>query len=130
VKVKYQFTNGDVSEVEVTDELGNILNEMDRDIANSDRRETRRHTSLDSMTFEGDIFADAGVDIVAQFEAAVDIETLHDALHTLLPRQKELLKKIYFDGRTIASVAAEEGVTEGAIRDRLRKTHARIKKLL
>jgi DNA-directed RNA polymerase specialized sigma subunit, sigma24 homolog len=46
----------------------------------------------------------------------------------LLPQQRELIQKIHYQKRTIASVAAEEGVTEGAIRDRLRKTYKRLRK--
>lgn len=130
MKIKYQFVNDESREIEVTEELAAILIEMDQDIAKSDRRETRRHISLDGMAYEGDIFADTNTDIAAQFEAAEEETALHKAIQTLLPQQKELLRKVFFDRRTIVSIAAEEGVWEGAIRDRLRKIYARLKKVL
>lgn len=81
------------------------------------------------MDYEGEIFAD-NADIEGMLIQNQGVETLHLAMQTLLPQQKELLRKVYFEGCSIVSIAHEEGVTEGAIRDRLRKTYARLKKVL
>lgn len=55
---------------------------------------------------------------------------LGGAMELLLPQQKELLKKVYQDGWTSSQIAREEGVTEAAIRNRLKKIHEKIKKYL
>ena len=38
----------------------------------------------------------------------------------LSPSKRELVKKTYFEERTFASIAREEGVGESAIRDRMK----------
>ena len=46
----------------------------------------------------------------------------------LLPQQQELVMKVYFQDKSITEIAREEKVTEGAIRDRLKKNLQEIKK--
>jgi predicted DNA-binding protein YlxM (UPF0122 family) len=44
-----------------------------------------------------------------------------------LPQQQALLKKVFFEERSIVSVAREEGVGESAIRDRLKRIEKKLK---
>lgn len=57
MRVRYEFVNGEWSEIEVEDSLGELLVELDRQEYNNDHRETRRHMSLDGMDYEGALFA-------------------------------------------------------------------------
>lgn len=54
--------------------------------------------------------------------------TLAKAMQNLLPQQRELLYKVYFEGRTNTDIAAEECVSEAAIRNRLKKIYAKLQK--
>ena len=56
------------------------------------------------------------------------LDTLATAMECLLPQQIELFKKIYVDRRTNTNIAAEEGVTEAAIRNRLKKINEKLRK--
>jgi RNA polymerase sigma factor (sigma-70 family) len=56
------------------------------------------------------------------------LDKLAAAMECLLPPQKELFKKVYLDKRTNTDIAAEEGVTEAAIRNRLKKIQGKLKK--
>ena len=56
MKVRYEFVNGEISEIEVDDNLGELLVDFDRQEYNNNHRETRRHTSLDGMEYEGEAF--------------------------------------------------------------------------
>lgn len=58
------------------------------------------------------------------------LDKLTKAMECLLPQQKELFKKVYLEKRTNTDIAAEEGVTEAAIRNRLKKMHEKIRKIL
>lgn len=58
------------------------------------------------------------------------LEKLSMAMEHLLPQQKELYKKVYIDMRSNTHIAADEGVTEAAIRNRLKKMHKKLKKIL
>ena len=48
MKIKYEFADGDV-EVDVPNEWASILVELDRLERNNDKKERRRHYSLDAM---------------------------------------------------------------------------------
>lgn len=56
------------------------------------------------------------------------LKKLDEAIGSLLPQQKELFKKVYVDRRTNTDIAAEEGVTEAAIRNRLEKMYKQLRK--
>ena len=58
------------------------------------------------------------------------LEKLTKAMESLLPQQKELFQKVYLEKRSNTDIAAEEGVTEAAIRGRLKKLQERLRKIL
>ncbi|EMJ3792555.1 sigma-70 family RNA polymerase sigma factor [Clostridioides difficile] len=70
--------------------------------------------------------------IQAEYEADYQdmLDKLTKAMESLLPQQKELFKKVYLERRSNTDIAAEEGVTEAAIRNRLKKLHERLRKNL
>lgn len=60
----------------------------------------------------------------------LEIKMLYEAIEKLLPNQKRLIQKKYFDNKSNVEIAKEEGVSEGAIRDRLKRIHANLYKEL
>ena len=58
------------------------------------------------------------------------LDKLTKAMECLLPQQKELFKKVYLEKRSKTDIATEEGVTEAAIRGRLKKLQERLRKIL
>ena len=129
MKITYEFVTGEVSGVEVDEHLGGMLLDLDRQQDNNDQKETRRHVSLDSMDYEGELFASAE-DTERAVEHREDMARLYSAMEALSPSQRELVKKVYFEERKIMDIAAEEGVSEAAIRNRLKKIYSRLKKFL
>ena len=126
MKVTYKFANGERCNIEVDECWSDELAELDRLEYNANQRESRRHCSLDSMDYEGELFAD-GTDVLSDFLKRQDAERLSAAMDSLLPRQKELLQKVFYEGLSIAGIAREEGVNEAAIRGRLKKIYRQIK---
>ena len=118
MKITYEFVTGEISEVEVDERLGGMLLDLDRQQYNNDQKETRRHVSLD------------GMDTEREAERREDIARLFSAMEILSPAQRELVEKVYFEERKITDIAREEGVTEAAIRNRLKKIYFRLKKFL
>ena len=129
MEIKYEFVTGEVLEIEVEDSMGEVLLEFDRQERNNDRRETRRHMSLDGMDFEGETFR-AEADTLREAMGRVDTERLMKALDMLSASQKELLLKVYFKGMRVADIARAEGVSEAAVRNRLKKIYGKLKKIL
>ena len=81
------------------------------------------------MDFEGETFQ-AGADTLREAMGRVDTERLMEALDTLSLSQKELLLKVYFKGMRVADIARVEGVSEAAVRKRLKKIYGKLKKVL
>lgn len=129
MKIRYEFVNGEVTEIEVEDAMGEILLDFDRQEYNSDHRETRRHVSLDGMEYEGEMFR-AGEDTLEEILRRETAFRLAEAMGRLSPEQRELLMKVYFENVRIVKIARAEGVTEAAIRGRLKKIYAKLKKIL
>lgn len=129
VKVRYEFITGEVSEIEVDKDFGDLLVDFERQEYNNDHKETRRHVSLDGMDYEGEIFA-AEMDTESEVESREDISRLYCAMESLSPVQRELVLRVFFEKVRVADIARDEGVTEAAIRNRLQKIYARLKKFL
>lgn len=55
--IKYTFSDGTVSEVEVSDEVGSVILEFRRQEESLDRKEKRHCCSIDSADYEGKIYA-------------------------------------------------------------------------
>jgi len=129
MKISYEFVTGEISEVEVDEGLGELLLDFDRQQYNNDHKETRRHVSLDSMDYEGELFASAE-DTEGEAERREDMARLFSAMAALSPAQRELVEKVYFEERSFVSIAREEGVGESAIRDRMKRIHKKLEKIM
>ena len=129
MRVRYEFVNGEWSEIEVEDSLGELLVELDRQEYNNDHRETRRHTSLDGMDYEGALFA-APDDPAAELVWKEDATRLWQAMEALSPSQQELVRRVYFENAKVSEIAREEGVDKSAISHRLDRIYRKLKKFL
>jgi len=66
--IRYEFCDGTVSEVEVSDALFAVHKRIDKRIENDDRRETRRHNSLEQLAERRDTeIIDGRVDVETDY---------------------------------------------------------------
>lgn len=61
MKIKYEFVNREIIEIEVPDGIGEISIAIDKEICNSDRRETRRHESYSAGNDKQEVLEDLSV---------------------------------------------------------------------
>ena len=127
MKISYEFVTGEISEIEVDDALGGMLLDFDRQQYNNDQKETRRHVSLDGMDYEGELFASAD-DTEGEAERREDMARLFSAMKALSPAQRELVEKVYFEGRKITDIAREEGVSKQSVHERVGRALKKLKK--
>jgi len=136
MKVHYEFSRDGItgarnfSDVEVSEELGAVLAELDREEYNSNQTETRRHESLSNNNDKWDTLIDKTVDIENEIICNFEYERLHKAMKQLLPQQQELVKKVFFQGFTVAEIARQENVTKQSVHERLDRVIKKIKKYL
>ena len=128
MKIKYEFVTGEILEVEVPDDVAKISIEIDRDIQNSNRKERRRHKSIEWMTQQG-VQLSENTDIEIKLIENQILEELRNALKRLLPEQQELIFKVFFCEKSIAEIAREEGVTIPAIYSRLNRIYRKLKEI-
>ena len=126
MKVRYEFVIGEISEIEVDDNLGELLVDFDRQTYNNDHKETRRHVSLDGMDYEGELFL-SSADTEAEVFQREDLARLMGAMEALSPAQRELVRRVYFENEKISEIACKEGVSHVAIHDRLKRIYQKIK---
>ena len=131
MKYTYHFLNGESQEIEVTEAQYLILKDADRIEYNNDHTNTRRHISLDmAESDEGMQFSDITQDVEAVVCAHESIIALHNAMRSLSLEQRQLIQKVYADGYSYAEIAREEGVDRSAVRKRMERIHANLKKIL
>ena len=129
MKIRYEFVNGEISEIEVDDSLGELLVDFDRQEYNNDHKETRRHVSLDGMEYEGELFI-SEADTANEVERREEMARLFRAMEALTPSQRELVLKVYFEKMRISDIARAEGVSKQSVHERVGRALKRLKKSL
>ena len=129
MKIQYKFVNETIS-IDVSDDWGEILIDLDRQEYNNDHKETRRHYSLEGKVYEGMDYAVEDPGLEALFAGPTDEERLRTAIQKLSPDQQAMIRAIYFDGVSVNDYAARMGVTQSAISHRLQTVKKKLKKLL
>lgn len=59
---------------------------------------------------------------------SLEIQRLHEVVSSLTPKQQDTYRRVVVEGNPMTQVAREEGVSETAIRHRMAKIKAQIKK--
>lgn len=129
MKIQYKFATETIS-IDVPDDWGEILIDLDRQEYNNDHKETRRHYSLEGKVYEGMDYAAEDSGLEALFAGPTDEERLRAAIQKLAPDQQAMIRAIYFDGVSVNDYAARMGVTQSAISHRLQTVKKKLKKFL
>lgn len=129
MKIQYKFVNETIS-IDVPDDWGEILIDLDRQEYNNEHKETRRHYSLEGKVYEGKDYAVEDPGLEALFAGPTDEERLRTAIQKLDLDQQAMIRAIYFEGVSVNDYAAQMGVTQSAISHRLQTVRKKLKKLL
>lgn len=129
MKIQYKFATETIS-IDVPDDWGEILIDLDRQEYNNDHKETRRHYSLEGKVYEGMDYAVEDPGLEALFAGPTDEERLRAAIQKLDPGQQAMIRAIYFEGVSVNDYAARMGVTQSAISHRLQTVKKKLKKFL
>ena len=128
MKIKYEFATETV-EVEVTDDWGSILVDLDRQEYNINHKETRRHCSLDAYN-QDDALLPSDEDVVRDILAAEDNQRLFEAIAHLDAEQQELVRAIFFREMSVSEYAKRHGITQPAASQRKKAVLKKLKEFL
>ena len=131
MKIEYKFVTGENVRIDVTGELEAIMIELDNELKNNNRKETRRHESL-SLFDKDEKNIDITVDILEGICKKFDKDKLYDAIAKLKPHEQDLIYRLYLNKNfmTQAKYAKILGITKNAVQKRMAKIKTKLKKLL
>lgn len=115
--IRYIFTDGTTSEVDVSEEFAEQYAEQEHRDKLVERKETRRHQSLDKSMEHGFDVPDLRVDIQAEIERRELSEQLKTALHTLTDRQRTVFLRYALDGLSFREIGEEMSIGRYTVRD-------------
>lgn len=125
MKIQYKFVDETV-EIEVEEDWGNLVVDLDRQEYNNDHAETRRHTSLSAMNYEGDYFSFEDPALAKLAEYA----DLHKAISNLPPRQQEVIHLYFFEGLNMVEIADRLDIHPTTVREALNAAKNNLRKIL
>ena len=125
MKIKYQFATETV-EIEVADDWGNLVIDLDRQEYNNDHTETRRHVSYDALAFDGDALAAEDPVLTSYTEQ----DDLRAAIARLTPNQQYIIRAYYFEGHTFTDIAQALGVGVSSVTRAAERAKKTLKKFL
>ncbi len=125
MKIKYEFDNGEVTEVEVDEEIGTFILESRRQESNLARKERAHCLSLDAIDYEGSEFG-----AWDKYEDDDDIfrsRRVRKAFSQLSETQQRRLK-LYADGKTLREIAEIEGASFQSVDESIRAARKKFSK--
>ena len=121
MKIRYEFVNGDISEIEVDNYFGEILSEFNRNQRSSDRMYRRYNYSLGSIDYEGE----------EKYGYVDDYSLLFNDIYSLcnhiLTKVEYRRVRLYVDGYTINEIAVKENVSDEAVRQSIRHSAEKLR---
>lgn len=130
-KIKYEFADGTTSEIEVTDEVYALHEQLANEEKRNNKRETRRHISLTYFTDMGiDFTDDNAADPFTALIRRDDEERIHKAIEKLSNKQRALLHKVFFENLSLREIARQTGVTHQALSKQIAVIYKKLKKFL
>ena len=129
MKIKYHFVDETV-EIEVSDEWGDILIDLDRQEYNNNHTETRRHYHLDGCVYEGADFAVEDKALAALIEDMDIAKHLPQAIRKLPADQQKLIRELFYKRVTLTEYAKQNGISQPAATKRKQKALKNLKNIL
>ncbi len=128
--ITYNFADGEISAVDVSDEFYSVYRDLEKTDELSDRKYSRRTQSLERSVENGWDVADPDADVAVIFEKKENDSKLYEAVFALPPEQQTLIKTVFFHRIPQQYIATQEGVSRFAINKRLTRILRKLKKVL
>lgn len=124
----YDGTN--YTDVEVTEEFAAQYAKMEHREYLVNRKETRRHQSLDKSMEHGFDVADPKVHISEEVERRELSEQIHTALHKLTDKQRTVVSLYFFGGFNFREIGEHLHIGTSAVFDHYQAAIKKLKKFL
>ena len=131
MEIKYKFINGEETSIEVYGDFEEIILDLDRDLKNNNRKETRRHESLNLLDSDKQSIA-TNTDVYSQTLKNLDKDKLYAAIAKLKPQEQELLRNLYLSDKpmTQRQYANISNIKEKSVQEKSRRIRKKLKELI
>ena len=126
VTIQYEI-NGKMIDIEVTEEFAKQYKQIETEEKRINRKETRRHQSLEKYMEKGFNVADERVDIEEAMFYQESINELYSIIKALPMKEKSIIFAYYFESKTFEQIAKEHNVQKPAISKHLKRILEKIK---
>lgn len=128
--IKYKFATGEVTEVEVSEEIGTVILESRRkEHADNERERYHRAFSIDDAEYEDKDYFSSGDDPESRFIADENAREREAALAQLTPVQRRRFER-FMEGETIAEIARSEGAAFNSVKESIASAQKKLKKII
>lgn len=129
MKYTYNTRTRDV-DIDVDERWVKILKEMDKEEELNERKETRRHESLD-LTMDEHEWLDNNEEPVEETICRLETaEALDEAIATLTAKQRDVFMAVNFYGLSISEVAEIKGLNKSTVARHLNAAEKKLKDFL
>jgi len=128
--IKYKFVDGTIKTIEVEDSFYEEYQKLETETKSLERKETRRHISINIFEEKGIEFEDESFDLensLINEELSFEIKK---AINTLTQKQQNIVQKVFFEGMKPSDIAKEFGVNKSVITRQLQAIYSHLKKNL
>lgn len=126
--------NAKIVELEVEDSFASAYVEIDieskRNEWKHDWRNRKLNCSMNALDESGFQFKSDDPSIDEVIEQEEEHEKLIKSISMLLPEQQDLIRQVYFEGKTRTEIAWESGIDRSAISHRISRALVQLKKIL
>lgn len=129
VRIRY-FDGTKYVEIEVTEEFAAAYAAMEHRDKLIERKETRRHQSLDKSLEHGWDIPDPSADVALQAERNEEKARLSSALQRLTDKQRAVLLLYIEEGKSFRDIAKELGLNKDTVREHYLAAIKNLKKFL
>lgn len=126
--IKYTDYYGVVHDIEVTKEFADKYYAMIKDEKRIERKETRRHISLETLSQKGIEFSSTNPDPLDNLIQKEKIQEARKLIASLRPSQQKLIKQLFYENLSFSQIAHLENVTPSAIRHRWGRIRKKVRK--
>ena len=125
MKIKYKFITGEVTEIEVDENIGTVILDSRRLESNQDRKERYHCYSIEGAAYEGMDYAsdETPESILLQNDYTAEMCA---ALETLTAVQKRRLAQ-YLNGMSMRDIARREGVSAMSVSESFEEKKKKLK---
>ena len=120
----------------VTEAIIKTLHSLDDEEVDNNRRETRRHSSIDDLNDKSETVSDPDGDmedrIISKLEREEVKTKVNEAVSTLNPKEQSIVKDLYLSDRPLTQVEVAErlGMTTEGVKKSAYRIRAKLKEIL